>query len=194
LLTTFFGDRGGRRFAVARYSIVGGTVMHGGIVEADGSTDLSLLAQRMIDARQMALQLMAQPDHGLCSELMPNTLVLPPRAHGQLSVYVLTATVTEGIYPAGGHHRFDFDAQGQFVGKRRFMNSCYDFDFRTKENENRPVALGLSHLLDSQPTEIHAFVSRNVPLPLQILTVANGAVWEITEGRIRYANSLDERD
>lgn len=189
LLATFYGEREGRRFAIARYIVAGSTVTGGGFVEADSGRDLSLLAQRMIDAREKAVAAMLKPDHGLCSESPANTLVLPPRGDGKLPVYILTSTIERDIYPAGGHYRFDFDIDGKLVGERRFMKSCFDLDYRPKDGV-QPEVVFLTHLLDRQPTEIHAFVSRNVPFRLMVLTVPSGAIWGIGNGHIEYVSDV----
>lgn len=189
LQVTFYGERDGRRFAIARYETVDGRVRGGGFIEPDAAPDISLLAQRMIDARDQALVAMSRPDHSLCSQSPPNTLVLPPQGDGKMLVYVLTSATAANTYPAGGHYRFDFDADGKLRNERRFMQSCFDLDYRTSP-QGRPEALFLTHLLDPQPTEIHAFVSRNVPVPLMVATVANGAIWGVANGRIQYVSDI----
>ncbi|MDR2858569.1 MAG: hypothetical protein LBV50_12100 [Novosphingobium sp.] len=193
LLTTFYGQRDGRRFAIARYTVNGSTVMAGGFVEADGDRGLSLLAGRMIDAREKAMAARREPNHGLCSQSPANSLVLPPRPDGTLSVYILTSTVTADVYPAGGHYRFDFDAGGKLVGERRFMNSCFDIDSRMKDGK-RPAGVFVTHLLDPQPTEIHAFVSRNIPVKLSVATVGNNAIWDVSQGHIAYVRDIPRKN
>jgi hypothetical protein len=105
---------------------------------------------------------------------------------------VLTSTDVAGIYPAGGHYRFDFDTTGKLVSERRFMNTCFDLDYRARKDGNRLEAMVLTHLLDPQPTEIHAFVSRNIPIPLLIITVSNEASWHVVQGHIEYARDVDQ--
>ncbi len=189
LLTSFYAQRDGRSFALARYQVTGGTVSGGGFVEPDGAATLSLLALRMIDAREKAIQQMALPDHGLCSKSPPNTLVLPPQVDGSIPVYVLTSTATDGVYPAGGHYRFEYDADGNLSGERRFMNSCFQIEYRSKDG-NTPKVLFLTHLLDPQPTEIHVFVQLNIPVSLGVMTVANRALWSVEAGKVRYVQDI----
>lgn len=187
LLTTFYGDQGGSLQALARYRVVGGKVVGGGLLGLDADSGLSPLAVRMIGARQLALATMAVGDHGLCSPDRPNTLILPPDAAGVISAYVLTSNTQAGVYPAGGHYRFDIGADGKLAGERRFMNACFPLDFRPNRKGDRPDAIFLTHLLDPQPTEIHVFVSLNIPVALGVITVANKAVWMVSRGSVAHA-------
>src|SRR5262249_26062868 len=108
---------------------------------------------------------------------------------GTMPVYVLTSTTVAGIYPAGGHFRFDFDPAGKLVGERRFMKSCFDIQFKGKDGEKVAAAF-VTHLLDPQPTEIHAFVSSNLPVALMIATVSNREIWRIDKGNIEYLSNI----
>ena len=194
LLATFYGEIDGQRFAIASYTVTGSTVTGGGFIEADGVKGLSLLAQRMIDARQKAVKAMHKPDHELCSQSPPNTLVLPPQVHdGALPVYVLTSTTESDMYPAGGHYRFDFGSNGKLIGERRFMKSCFNLDYSPKDGI-RPEILVLTHLLDPQPTEVHAFVSRNVPFQLVIVTTPNQSMWRVGHGQIEYVSDVPDKN
>lgn len=193
LQVTFYGERDGRRFAMARYEVDGNSFVQGGFVPADGERGLSLLLSRIIDAREKAIAAMAKPGYELCTESPPNTIALPPQRDGSLPVYIMTSTVEANMYPAGGHFRFDFDADGKLIGQRRFMNSCFNLDYSPK-NGVKPEVLFLTHLLDLQPTEIHSFVSRYLPLPLGIITVGNRAIWEVDKGRITYSQDVPDNN
>lgn len=192
LSAIFYAEVDGTRSAFARYSVRGSEVTGGGILGEDADKSVSDLANRLISARQSAMEAMEASDYGICSQTMPNTLVLPPISEGPISAYILTSTQTDGVYPAGGHYRFDFDNAGNLIGQRRFMNSCFPIDWRG-ERGREAVAMVLSHLLDPRPTEIHAFVSRNIPINLMIVTVENQRVWEIANGAIRYAGDAPNR-
>ena len=189
LIATFFGRKGDALHAVARYTVKGSTVTGGGFVKAGDDPALSPLAQRMIAARDVAFDAGAQGDHGLCSRETPNTLALPPDENGVISAYILTATRTTGIYPAGGHFRFDVGPDGKLVGERRFMKGCFTVDYRQQDGKT-PAGVFLTHLLDPQPTEIHVFVSRNIPIGLYVGTEANNAVWEVEKGHIKYVSDV----
>lgn len=184
LLTTFFGiGKDGKRFAHARYWVRGSTVLRGGFVKRGEDNSLSPLAMRLIDAREAALAQAIKDQISLCSRSSPNFVVLPPGADGIISAYILTSTTVDGIYPAGGHFRYDYGAQGKLVAQRPFMKSCFPIDTRPKDGK-APVGIGLTHLLDPQPTEIHVFVSYNIPVPLYVMTQPNKEVWRVQNGTV----------
>jgi hypothetical protein len=183
LKATFFGMRDGKYFAFASYWVRGNKVERGGIIEPDGAHELSLLALRMIEVRQKAIEHLQKGSYAFCNRARPNTLILPPRADGSIPVYVMTAPVSNSSYPAGGHYRFDFDAQNKLMGERAFMRSCMDVRYGGRGSE-RAEAMVLTHLLDPQPTEVHVFVSRYVQIPLLVLTDSNEELWAITAGQI----------
>ena len=189
LIVSFYGARDGRRFALARYTTAApDAAVSGGLVEADGALDLSPIAQRMIDAREKAIAEMRKPNHGLCSKTPPNTLALPPRPDGTIPVYILTSTTSNQTYPVGGHYRFDFDANGVLIGARAFTKSCLDIQYRAP---NSTISMAfITHILDRQPTEVHAFISRNISVPLVVGTIENNSLWEVANGRITYEGAI----
>lgn len=191
VLVTFYSQRDDTRSAYARYLYVDGIISGEGILAEGVDKALSPLALRIATAREKAIAEMRKPEHGLCSDTPPNTLVVPVETQGATAAYVLTSTTDANSFPAGGHYRFDFDAAGNLTGERRFMRSCFPIDWSEKDG-NRPEILFVTHLLDPQPTEIHAFVSRNIPIGLGVITSSNNAVWAITNGRIRYARDVDK--
>jgi len=183
LFVTFYGQRSDQYFAFARYAMSGSDVVSGGILEPDGETTLSTLALRMIAVRGKAIDAMQGPDQGLCSRSMPNTLILPPDAIHPMSVYILSSTTQNGHFPAGGHYRFDFDGDDKLVSQRSFAKSCIDINTEAKNGE-KPMTFGITHFLDENPTEIHAFISYHVPVPLMVMTVRNRWLWSVEKGKI----------
>ena len=192
LRATFYGRRQAEPHAVARYVVAAGKVAGGGFVRRGEESALSPLALRLIAARDLALAAMQQGDHPLCSADQPNTLVLPPDEDDVISAYVLTATTQAGVYPAGGHYRFDVGADGKLAGERRFMKSCFPVDYR-KQGGKVAEGLFLTHLLDPQPTEIHAFVRLNIPAELYVATVGNGAIWKVGPDRVTYVSDVPRK-
>lgn len=183
LLTTFFAEKDGRTFAYARYWVAGSTVKRGGILAAKDDSTLSPLALRLIGLRGKAIEAAVEGRISLCSKSQFNTIVLPPEKNGIASAYIMTSTTEAGIYPAGGHYRFDFDAADKLVSSRPFMKTCFPLDTRGKDGK-KPEAVFLTHLLDPQPTEVHVFVQYNIPVPLLIMTTSNERIWRIDKGKI----------
>lgn len=192
LLVTFYRNTSEGLTAFARYRMSGSDVVSGGLVPADGDSVLSPLAQRMIAARRTAVAEMAKPGHGLCTRSNPNTLILAPDATHDLSVYVLSSTTAWDHYPAGGHYRFDFGDDGKLLRERAFMKSCIDLNTEPKDGK-RPELVGVSHLLDNGPTEIHAFVSYYVNAPLMVITTQNGWLWGVTKGKVQSLGPVPEK-
>lgn len=192
LQTTFYARKESGYSAFARYVTDQGKVVAGGLVGAGQDTSVSAVAQRMIEARAKSMEEMAKPGHFLCSKSPPNTIVLPPSANGAISVYVLTSTMDSSTYPAGGHQRFDFAADGKLASQRGFMKSCFPISLKGKDGA-KPEIMVLTHLLDPQPTEVHAFVSRNLPFPLMIATVQSKEIWLVHAGKIEYFRDIPKK-
>ncbi|WDF71803.1 hypothetical protein [Novosphingobium sp. KACC 22771] len=190
LLVTFYGEREGRYFSLATYTYAQGKVA-GGVLDKEGA--ISPLAERLVAARQKAIEAMRTADHEVCTKSSPNTLALP-NADGGISVYVMSSATSFSAYPAGGHYRFDFGADGKMTGERRFMKACFPIDLQQKPDKDgiQPVALFLTHLLDPQPTEVHAFISRMTKLDLMIITVRNKAIWSVQAGKIRFEQDVKD--
>jgi hypothetical protein len=183
LLTTFFAEKDGRTFAFARYWVAGSQVKRGGILGDKDDSTLSPLALRLIGLRNKAIEAAVDAKISLCSKSQFNTIVLPPEKNGIASAYIMTSTTEAGIYPAGGHYRFDFDAADKLVSSRPFMKTCFPLDTGSKGSQ-KPVSVFLTHLLDPQPTEIHVFVQYNIPIPLLVMTTSNKRTWQIDKGKI----------
>lgn len=190
--TTFYARKEGGYSAFARYVTDQGKVVSGGLLGAGQDTSVSAVAQHMIEARAKAIEEMAKPGHFLCSKSAPNTIVLPPSSDGSISVYVLTSTMDSSTYPAGGHNRFDFGPDGKLASERGFMKSCFPISLKGKDGV-KPEIMVLTHLLDPQPTEVHAFVSRNLPFPLMIATIQNKEMWLVSAGKIEFVRDISSK-
>ncbi|HET6432652.1 hypothetical protein [Dyella sp.] len=108
-----------------------------------------------------------------------NTVVLPLDASsaGKWLVYLLPATTQPSVIPIGGTSRVTVD-HGTIVAQRPFTKSCIAL-----ENDPRAVALMISHLLDTTPTEAHVFWSLWAHKDMYVST--ESAAWAIHDGRIR---------
>lgn len=194
LEAVFYGEVDGELIEFARYDVDKGKVVSGGILAEADRVALSPLAKRLADARAVAIDEVIAKSYGFCSDQQPNTLTLPPDANNVVAVYVMTSPASNDSYPLGGHYRVDVDAQGKVIHSRRFLNSCFELQYRNTKDENgkpmEPTALVVTHLLDPYPTEIHAFASRHMPVELMVATVDNKAIWSLVQGNIAYAGQL----
>lgn len=189
LLATYYAEKDGKTWALARYWVARSEVKRGGLVTESEDAALSPLALQLVAIRAKSFDAGLDAKYSLCSSSPVNTIVLPPRADGTISAYILTSTVTHGVYPAGGHFRFDFGPNGEVLSHRRFTNGCVPINTNT-QGGNTPVAGFITHLLDPQPTEIHVFVSYNIPVGLFVGTVGNNAMWEVTKGKVHFTRNL----
>jgi hypothetical protein len=177
------GDDGLVEFA--RYEVEGSSVVGGGLIDAEDRPALSQLAMRMVEARNASFVEASKQEYRLCNDQQPNTLVLPPDDQGVISAYLLTAPVSNDAYPIGGHYRIDVDAEGEVVGSRRFLNSCFLAEFGSNSASGiEAVAMVISHFLDPQPTEIHVFASYYMPISMMVMTTENSMIWSIENGAV----------
>ncbi len=191
LLATYYGKKDGKTFAIARYWMAGSTVKRGGLVSAGDDAALSPLALKLIERREQAAAIALADEAGICTDAAPNTVVLPPRPDGSIPVYLMSAMVKSGSFPAGGHYLYVFDAGGKLVSKRPFTKSCVAIEWG--DLPKGAVAAGVSHLLDPQPTEIHVFISLNMPVPLGVITSSNREFWLVDHGHITFKQVMDQQ-
>ena len=195
LWAVFYGELDGDLVEAARYQVEGSEVVGGGLLEGAARVPLSPVGRRMAALRQAAFGVMSSERLGLCARSNPNTIVLPPEADGSIAVYVMTPMTSNESYPLGGHYRFVFGADDQLVSHRRFLNSCFNLPMAMPDagEGNRPVGVFISHLLDPQPTEIHFFASRYVPMQLMVGTLDSGTMWTISDGHLTDSAPIPEQ-
>ena len=184
-------QKDGRTWAFARYWMAGSSVRRGGLVKSDEDAALSPLALKLVELRGKGLDAARETKSFYCGKGAPNTVVLPPRSDGIYPVYVMSAATQAGRFPAGGHSRFDFDGAGKLVAHRAFTKSCIDVVYR--EGDNVAVGAGITHSLDPQPTEIHVFVSYNIPITMGVIIAPAGELWEIDRGKVVFKQVMPEQ-
>lgn len=192
LLATYYGKKDGKLFAMARYWVLGSRVERGGLVKEGDDAALSPLAQKLTETRGKAFEAAIAQKIGLCGKGNPNTIVLPPGADGSIPAYIMSSSTETGHFPAGGHYRFVFGADGKLLSSRAFTKSCIDV-ISGNNGSKEVVGFGLTHMLDPQPTEVHAFVSYNVPIKLNVIVTSNGTVWEVDRGKITFQQVIKDQ-
>jgi hypothetical protein len=156
-----------------------------GKVLGDGD-DRSLSAERkrLIAAQRTARESLDPKRAQPCSSRPFNTIVLPPETPGgPVLVYFLTPQTDSDAIPFGGHYLVEVSPEGKAGPTRRFTKSCLDMPFR-KAGVPAPAAIGVSHLLDPVPTEIHVFSSLAARLPVMVMATKK-KVWMVAGDRIR---------
>ena len=178
----FFDKEGVRPVYVARFR--GGKLVSGEIAGA-GAGELSAPRRQLIAARKAALASLGKARITRCSEAAMNSVVLPPAAPGEPTlVYVLTPQRVMTALPFGGHYLVPVDASGRARPVRRFTNSCLELPLPNAAQRREAVALGVSHLLDPLPTEIHVFSSLAARMPVVVGT-SDGRAWWVEGAAIR---------
>jgi hypothetical protein len=141
------------------------------------------LAQSLTAARA---EMQRHPDWQPCTAASFNTIVLPPDGTDTISVFFLTAQVVNDEVPFGGHYEVDVASNGHVLSARSFTKApCANTPRPVAQDGRTPAGLGLTHLLDPQPTEIHVFEQLALGVPLFVETTSNNAVWKVENGQIR---------
>jgi len=152
---------------------------------------MTQIEERMVAARTAGLtqETLAKAGIKVCTSGSINTVVLPPpTATAPVPVYILTPQSSNDSFPIGGHYRIDIAADGSIASSRGFAKSCIAMD-RPKGSSD-PQMFVVTHLLDPQPTEIHAWISLAGGLPLAVVIVPSRDLWIVQNGRMKYAYTL----
>jgi hypothetical protein len=133
----------------------------------------------MIAALRTATQALVHSGFGACKTQPFNTVVLPPaKADGPIVVYFLTPQTATDAVPFGGHYRFEIGPDGKVHGQRRFTNTCLEMPLHPPGGE-QSAGIGVTHLLDPVPTEIHVFTSLTTHLPVFVAITSNKHLWKV---------------
>ncbi|HEX4739302.1 MAG TPA: hypothetical protein VH331_17265 [Allosphingosinicella sp.] len=145
---------------------------------ADSRT-LSPARKALIAALRTAKRALVQSGFKACKPELFNSVVLPPAKAGDpILIYFLTPqTVTQSV-PFGGHYLFEIGPDGKVVGQRRFTNTCLEMPLNPPDGA-KSAGIGVTHLLDPVPTEIHVFTSLTTHLPVFVATASNKHLWKV---------------
>lgn len=185
-IVTYFTGQGDTRAALYRARVENNRIVSRELFAEGARPPLTALQRRLADARAV----LARMDLRACARSV-NLAVIPPGApDAPLDFYALTPQTRTGVYPFGGHHRVTVSSSGEVLSQRAFTNSCLEMSGQP-EGEGRPVGLGITHLLDPIPTEIHVFLAIWIGLPVYVS--AGDRVWEVTGSAIRFVDNIEER-
>jgi hypothetical protein len=152
---------------VFRANILGGRVVSRDVfIAPEGRPALNRVQARMATARRTA----AAQDHRPCGGDQFNYFVIPPAGtEAPIDVYQFSPQTARGRYPLGGHFKTIVAADGSVAETRGYTNACVDLEAPEVPAGQRPAPLGITHLLDPLPTEIHAFLSIWTQRPLVVV-------------------------
>ena len=160
-------------------------LIEGRLLAADDDRSLSPQRKSIIAARRAATDALVASKAKLCKKTSFNTVFLPPTSPGAPTfVYFLTPQTDPKAIPFGGHYRVEVGPDGRARKPRAFTNSCMEMPIEGKKGD-RPEAIGISHLLDRTPTEIHVFSSLAARLPIFVIIAKTGKLWSVEGNRIR---------
>jgi hypothetical protein len=124
-----------------------------------------------------------------------NTVVLPDPDGSGFLVYVLRPKPSADAVPIGGHYRITVSDDGKTIEQiDQLFASCLTVsNNRDIPKEAKPVGLVMSHVISDTPLETHVFLSLQEKLPFNVVT-RDGQIWDIENGSIRKAGSVDKRN
>jgi hypothetical protein len=179
---TYFGMDGDRPFVVYSAGWDGSKISNEEIPAPGRRPPLAAEEQRLAAALIAAWP--AAQKLGRCSDRNFNTVVLPGKSPADpISVYFMTPQTKTNQYPMGGHYRVDIN-NGTVVHQRKFANSCINLDTSPHDGV-KPAGLGITHLLDPVPTEIHVFSVFAALIPVYVAAKDRLFVVEVSNGQAR---------
>ena len=184
MLVTFYADDGEAEAAapraVYRATVLGGRVTSREIFLGADRPALNPIQSRMAAARAAT----ENAELRACTDQPFNVFVVPPASAGApVDVYRLSAPAQRGRFPLGGHYRSTVAADGA-VESRGFTNACVDLEALATPEGQQPRPIGVTHLLDPLPTEIHLLLAQTIGRPLLVVTGEPQRVWLVTGDRI----------
>ncbi len=175
---TFYSVTDGAPAVAYRVRMLGGRVVSRDTFLGAERPALTPIQARMAAARTATDAL----ENQACSQQPFNVLVVPPASvDAPVDVYQITPP-ERGRFPLGGHFRSTVRADGSISETRGFASSCVDL--AAPAAGERPPPIGVTHLLDPMPTEIHVFLAQLVGRPLLVATGEPQRVWLVTNERI----------
>ena len=190
-VVTFYGRDGDAYFVVYTVALQSGKVTGRQIPDPGSRKPLTPAQARMAKAREAASgAIQARP----CTDGPYNTVVIPPQgADDPIDVYIMSPQTSLDFYPFGGHSLVRVRADGSIASKRDFTKACVNLNLRPAlPKGDTPVALGVTHLLDPVPTEIHVFISMATGMPLYVMTAAG--LWSVDGDQIRMLDKGPPRE
>jgi hypothetical protein len=184
LRVSYYNADSGVPQAFFQADVRGKKVVASRIFAGTDDRNLSPRALRMIAARTVAIGALGK-DNTFCTSGRPNNVALAPVSDAStIMIYFLSAQVTTGEYPLGGHYRIEVAPEGGVLSSRGFMTSCMN----SSPPDNPAAILFVTHLLDPTPTEIHVWMSLWMNKTLMVMTGPN-RMWEVTVGKIKAVSS-----
>ncbi len=179
MLVTFYASGEGEPAvpkAIYRVTILGGRVTSREIFLGADRPSLTPVQARMAAARTAS----DSDELRACNDQPFNVFVVPPAAaSAPVDVYRMTAMAQRGRIPLGGHFRSTVASDGG-VETHRFANACPNIDVPATAQGAPPRPVGITHLADPLPTEIHMLIALSAGQPLLVVAGDPQRVWLVT--------------
>lgn len=173
---TYYAEGEDGPVAVYRGRVLGPRVVSRDLFAEGERPELTAAQARLAAARAAAVE----AGHESCGGAPLNHIVLPPEGpDAPVHVYSLTAPTEAGRFPFGGHYRTSVGAGGE-AEVRAMARGCPVIEAPVPEEGQRPEPIGITHLLDPAPTEVHVFLSRLTGRPLLVATGEPARLWLVT--------------
>jgi len=174
----FFGEEDGRLVAIYRARVAG----PGGITEpavfAPGQRPALTPRQARLAQTLMAV---SRGRVVRCTQAAPNVSIIPPeRDDAPIDVYITAPQMRQGFVQFGGHERISIGPDGREIARRGFTRSCLEVPAPPEEVRRQGGMLGVSHLLDPVPNEIHVFLAMAARMPIVVMTQNPDRMWNVT--------------
>jgi hypothetical protein len=179
---TFYGEEGSRRVAVYRARIGGRGVVDPVSFPLGKRPDLTPREARLAGA----LEALRKGPIGRCTAASPNIAIVPPQGERDpIDIYVTAPQMRPGRIQFGGHERISFDSAGSEIARRPFSRTCLEVPVPPAELRQKGAMLGVNHVLDPVPTEIHVFIAMAAQQPIVVMTDGAKRSWQVTGDGIK---------
>ncbi len=181
-VATFYGGEGERLFALYRARIGARGVIDPVVFPADKRPALTAREARLAST----MEALRKGPIGRCTSANPNVTIIPPAGNQDpIDVYITAPQMKPGRIQFGGHERISFDPSGTEIARRPFTRTCLEVPAPPAELRRRGAMLGVNHLLDPVPNEIHVFLALAAQQPIAVMTDGTKRTWQVTGESIK---------
>ncbi len=178
----FYGIEDGRPVAIYRARVAGARGVTDPVVFAPGQRPA--LTPRQVRLVR-AIEAVRQGEVTRCGVATPNVAIIPPETDdGPIDVYITAPQMRQGLLQFGGHERISFGADGREIARRPFTRACLEVPIPPENLRRQGAMLGVNHLLDAVPNEVHVFLAMASRLPIVVMTRNPDRTWKVTSDGI----------
>jgi hypothetical protein len=172
---TFFGEEEGRLVRAFVAKVDRNKVIRSETFLPGKRVPLSAEQIRLAGARKLPEGL----DFRSCTGPFNVTPIPPASGAEPMNVYFLSPQVRNKEYPFGGHFRVTLAPDGKILSSRKFTNACLNMPAPPPD----AFAMGIAHILDPIPTEIHVFTALSAQKPVLVMT--GSRTWQVDGSKIK---------